>query len=57
MVLEKWVPSEEQDGVVVPIAEVRWEVVVAERVAHLHLPLHLQMVCSRLRTFQVVHSL
>ncbi len=63
MVLEEWVPSEELDGTVVPIAEVRREVVAAEKVAHLHLPLlrtrslHLQMVCSHLRMFQVVRSL
>ncbi len=53
MVLEEWVPLEVLGGAVVPIAEVRQEVVVAEQVARLHLPLllrgpHLQMVCSRL---------
>ncbi len=63
MVLEEWVPSEELDGMVVPIAEVRWEVVVAEQVARLHLPLllmrslHLQMVCSHLGMFWVVRAL
>ncbi len=61
MVLEEWVPSEELDGAVVPIAEVQREVVVAEQVAHLHLlpmrSLHLRMVCSRLRMFQVVRFL
>ncbi len=53
-------PSEERDGVVVPITEVQREVVVAEQVAHLHLPMrspHLQMVCSRLGMFQVVRVL
>ncbi len=54
---------EEQDDTVVPIAEVRREVVVAEKVALLRLHLlqmrglHLQMVCSRWRMFQVVRSL
>ncbi len=62
MVLEEWVPSEVLGGAVVPITEVRQEVVVAEQVARLHLPLlvrspHLQMVCSRLDMSQVVHIL
>ncbi len=53
---------EELDGTVVPIAEVRQEIVVAEQVAHLHLllqvrSLHLRMVCSHLRMFQMVRSL
>ncbi len=53
--------SGEPDDTVVPIAEVGQEVVVAEQVARLHLlrmrSLHLRMVCSRLRMFQVVRSL
>ncbi len=61
MVPEEWVLLEELDGAVVPIAEVWREVVVAEQVAHLHLlqmrSLHLRMVCSRLRMFQVVRFL
>ncbi len=62
MVQEEWVPLEEPDVTVVPIAEVQREV-VAEQVARLHLHLLLmrspllQMVCSRLRTFQVVRVL
>ncbi len=55
-------PSEVRDGAVVSIAEVQREVVVAERVAHLHLlrvrmGLHLRMVCSRLCMLQVVRFL
>ncbi len=53
-----WVLLEALDGAVVPIAEVRREVVVAEQAACLHLLLkdpHLRMVCSRFHMFQVVH--
>ncbi len=62
MVLEEWVPLEVLGGAVVPIAEVRQEVVVAQQVARLHLHLLLrspclQMVCSRLDMSQVVHIL
>ncbi len=45
MVQEEWVPLEEPDVVVVPIAEVRWEV-VAEQVAPGHVPFNSQMVRS-----------
>ncbi len=50
-------PSEVLDDVVVSIAEVRQEVMVADQVARFHLPmriLHLRMVCSWLRTFRVI---
>ncbi len=56
MVLEEWLPSEVLDGMVVPIAEVQWEVVAVEQAAHHHLlicPL-LRMVCSRLEMSRVV---
>ncbi len=50
-------PLEALDDVVVPITEAGWEVAVAEQVAHhCHsMSPHLQIVCSRLGTFQVVH--
>ncbi len=60
MVLEEWVPLEAQDVAVVPIAEVRWEVVVAEKVALLRLlvwNLHLRIVYSCLGMFLVVRAL
>ncbi len=52
-------PSEVLDGVVVPIAEVQREVVVAEQAAHHHLLIRplLRMVCSRLDMFWVVLAL
>ncbi len=59
MVRVEWVLLEVVGDTVVSIAEVWWEVVVAEQVAHHRYPMgpHLRMVCSHLGTFLVVHAL